>query len=343
MFNMATTKRIYLMNAYNTFKQTDKYLYDMLEADGYRIMKTFWCKRRGENSKIKCNLRILYIIAYLVFRAKRHDIILSWDSDDMPKKIGFAFSIFRPDLYVIKYNSPVDLRGMKKHTFKWWCFRKAYSHIINTTSAIEQSNLYKAILELPSWHFHVLPDSLKNHPKMLDKITDRTDKGYIFSGGGAARDWKTLMKTACLLPQYKFKVATNEKNAKLITDKPDNVEIITNANYHYFNQLVANSSLLFIPLTSTWQGGVTVINDAAYLGKMSVTTDFLGIHGYYNYEEIVTVEQGNAKEAADKIKSLMENTYLRESIAQRANNKVKKDFRIEIFYNLMKSELFTLV
>lgn len=76
---------------------------------------------------------------------------------------------------------------------------------------------------------------------------------------------------------------------------------------------------------------------------MSVTTDFLGIHGYYNVEEIVTVEQGNAKEAANKIKSLMENASLRESIAQRANNKVKKDFRIENFYNLMKSELFTLV
>lgn len=243
------------MNAYNTFQQTDKYLYDMLEADGYTILKTFWCKKRNENSRIICQLRTLYVIVYLIFHAKKHDIILSWDDDDMPKKIGFAFSLIRPDLYIIKYNSPVDLRGLRKHTLKWWYFRKAYSHIINTTSSSEQSEIYQEKLELPNWHFHVLPDSLKDHPKMLDKIVDRSDKDYIFSGGGAARDWETLMNTARLLPQYRFKVATNTSNADKLKDAPDNVSVIINAKYLDFNQLVANSSLVFIPLLVTWQGG----------------------------------------------------------------------------------------
>lgn len=70
----------------------------------------------------------------------------------------------------------------------------------------------------------------------------------------------------------------------MLKDAPKNIEIITNTKYKEFNQLVANSSLLFIPVLGTWQGRMTVINDAAYLGKMSVTTDFLGIHGYYKYD-----------------------------------------------------------
>ena len=85
-----------------------------------------------------------------------------------------------------------------------------------------------------------------------------------------------------------------------------------------------------------------MINDAAYLGKMTVTSDFLGIHGYYKNDEIVVVPQKNAEISAARIKVLMEDKYKRNEIAHKARTRVN-DFTIESFYNHLKTELFTLV
>lgn len=89
-------------------------------------------------------------------------------------------------------------------------------------------------------------------------------------------------------------------------------------------------------------GGVTVINDAAYLGKMTVTTDFLGIHGYYKNDDIVIVPKGNATFAAEKIKQLMKEKQKCYEIAKKARERVK-DFNINNFYSKITTEIFTLV
>lgn len=215
---------------------------------------------------------------------------------------------------MISYNCSHDPRRWKKGSLKWKLNRQAFKNIICTISSEAQRQKCIQTLELPEWHFHVLQDSLKNHPSVLDTITDRIDKGYIFSGGGAGRDWNTLMETARLLPQYVFKVATNVANAAKLKDAPKNVEVY-NYRYHEFNQLAANASLCFIPLLGTWQGGITVINDAAYLGTMTVSTDFLGLNAYYNDNEIVVVNGGDAKQAAEKIDYLMQHPNERKAMA----------------------------
>ena len=91
------------------------------------------------------------------------------------------------------------------------------------------------------------------------------------------------------------------------------------------------------------RGGVTVINDVAYLGKLTVTTDFLGICGYYtNGNDIVVVNQGDAKQAAEKIDYLMQHPNERKAMAARAQERVQ-DFRFENFWEKMKKEIFTML
>ena len=190
---------------------------------------------------------------------------------------------------VISYNCSHDPRRWKKGSLKWKLNRQAFKNIICTISSEAQRQKCIQTLELPEWHFHVLQDSLKNHPSVLDTITHRIDKGYIFSGGGAGRDWNTLMETAKLLPQYIFKVATNA------------------------------------------------------LGKLTVTTDFLGISGYYtNGNDIVVVNQGDAKQAAEKIDYLMQHPDERKAMAARAQERVQ-DFRFENFWEKMKKDCLTIL
>lgn len=268
----------------------------------------------GQNDRLHRLLRRIYSAIYLILHANTHDIILCWDSHGEARFLGLFFSFFDKRLKVISYNCSHDPRRWKKGSLKWKLNRQAFKNIICTISSEAQRQKCIQTLELPEWHFHVLQDSLKNHPSVLDTITDRIDKGYIFSGGGAGRDWNTLMETARLLPQYVFKVATNVANAAKLKDAPKNVEVY-NYRYHEFNQLAANASLCFIPLLGTWQGGITVINDAAYLGTMTVLTDFLGLNAYYNDNEIVVVNGGDAKQAAEKIDYLMQHPNERKAMA----------------------------
>lgn len=341
------SKRIFLVNAYSSFRHYNEYLYDKLSSEGFEIKKTLYVNpdffsNGGKCSKIRHWFLEIKNVIYLMLHAHRHDIILCWDSHGEARILGLVFFLFAKNLKVISYNCSMDPRKWKKGTLKWRLNRQAFKNIIGTVSSEPQRQAYIDTFDLPEWHFHVLQDSLKDHPERLKSIVDNSDHGYIFSGGGAGRDWNTLIETARLLPQYIFKVATNAANAAMLKNAPKNVEVYC-YRYHEFNQLAANATLCFIPLLGSWQGGVTVINDVAYLGKLTVTTDFLGICGYYtNGNDIVVVNQGDAKQAAEKIDYLMQHPNERKAMAARAQERVQ-DFRFENFWEKMKKEIFTML
>lgn len=250
-------RNIYLANISRTYQQTDAYIYKELASRGYVVKKTLWVRdntRVVRFRKLKEMLKLLSNALYLATHAHRHDIIFIWDSQLQAARYSLIFRIIRRDLRVVAYNCMDDIRRIRDKPFKRWIDREVYKQIICTFSSKEQADVYKQILKLPDWHFHVVKDSLKNHPSTLDTITDRSDKGYIFSGGGTGRDWEMLKNVAAELPQYVFKVATNARNVTLLADAPKNVEVYQ-LRYKDFNQLAANSSLCFMPLLSSWQGG----------------------------------------------------------------------------------------
>lgn len=79
------------------------------------------------------------------------------------------------------------------------------------------------------------------------------------------------------------------------------------------------------------------------MGKLTVTTDFLGISGYYtNGNDIVVVNQGDAKQAAEKIDYLMQHPDERKAMAARAQERVQ-DFRFENFWEKMKKDCLTIL
>lgn len=321
--------------------------FDKLKADGYEDI-VFLYLQNDPNKPIReflFKLRLLYIILKIILRAKKHDIIFVWDYQYLATRIGFAFFILRRDLKVINYNSMDDIRYLKKKPLKKKIYHFAYGQIITTMSSIEQANIYEQILDIPKWHFQVLQDSLKFHPCILDTIIDRSDNNYIFVGGGTGRAWNDVIQTAKLLPQYKFKVATNLKNLNMIKELsnhlPSNIEFLR-LDFLEFSKCEANSSLCYTPLNTDWQGGVTTINDASYLGKMTVTTDTYGIRGYYEKDEIILVQEGYYKKAALLINELMQKPDVRESIGVKAQKRVK-EFTFDRFYNRLSKSIFPLI
>lgn len=116
-------------------------------------------------------------------------------------------------------------------------------------------------------------DNTRNHA---------TCNGTIFCGGRNGRDWNFMLSVARLTPNVKFQLAMPKSIALSINDIPNNVSIYTDIPEQKFLDLIAQSSLVALPLDTDAPAGLIVMFQAAAFNKLVVTTSTPVTQGYIN-------------------------------------------------------------
>jgi len=160
----------------------------------------------------------------------------------------------------------------------------------------------------------------------FDAVRDTTPRGYIFSGGGAGRDFKTLIEAVKGL-DIPLKIVTfTPKNLKYRKKLPENVDIEYRMPLQSFLERVAHALFVVVPLKAgKWPHGHTSIVQALRLGKPVITsknstTEDYVVHG----ENGFLVDPGDTKALQDAIKHLYTNKKELSDMSKRARISSRK-------------------
>lgn len=175
--------------------------------------------------------------------------------------------------------------------------------------------------ELYSRAFRLNPDKMDfqlwaiNPPNMSKPAIESSR--YVSALGGNARDYKTLVEAAKILPQVTFRLVVRPQNLSDLS-LPPNVKALTNIPFEDAMNILGNSIVTVVPLlnSETPCGHVTIIC-AMHLGVPVVSTRSSGVADYIEHGATgVLVEAGEPVKLAKSIQALFENENLRISIGK---------------------------
>lgn len=174
---------------------------------------------------------------------------------------------------------------------------------------------YSLALGLPTSKFCFVPD----HTTVADEGFDISDDGYIFSGGDANRDYRTLIEAVRGAP-YRLLIVCYQKCHLAGVKVPENVEIIPPVPKQRFQGLVLHARLVVVPLKDRLLhvGGRQTYLDAMRVGKPVIVAD-LGATDYVTngFDGILTAP-GDVSAMRYSIKKVMEDREFAESLGRRA-------------------------
>nr|WP_315199400.1 hypothetical protein [uncultured Flavobacterium sp.] len=222
---------------------------------------------------------------------------------------------------------------------KRYFVRRAYQQIYTTVNNQKISDIFSSFLNISKSHFIPIPDSLSNFGWDISRITDKEDHGYIFMGGATHRDYSLFIEVAKRLPKYHFVAVTFESYKDIFKNAPLNVKVKYGMKENEFYQVIANSSLVFVPILNNMQGGQLVLFQGALLEKSLVTTENIAIHTYFNEKSVKLIPIGDTNMAVKIIIELMGNCKVRQERGKAAYNDIIK-FTPEKIYEQYKQKLF---
>ncbi len=168
-----------------------------------------------------------------------------------------------------------------KNKIASYLYRKALTstHFKASVTSVEYGSLLNKHLEIDI-----------NHPLIRDVYKEEYDKasslaicnGSVFCGGRNGRDWDFMLSVARLMPNVKFQLAMPKSIALNISDIPQNTTIYTDIPEQKFLDLIAQASLVTLPLDTDAPAGLIVMFQAASFDKFVITTDTPTTQGYIN-------------------------------------------------------------
>ena len=105
-------------------------------------------------------------------------------------------------------------------------------------------------------------------------------KGYVFSGGEAARDWPTLLAAAKMTPTLAFRVIARRMQWHGDWEIPPNVVVQFDTTEDEFYAAAGNSDFLALPLDDSATAGLIVLLRASLLGKAIVCSETNATRAY---------------------------------------------------------------
>ena len=314
------------------------WLFEKLKRDYTNVISLYTREKDNKPQWLEKLSRYKVIISVFL-HANKDDLIIIYDNDIIGLYLGLLFHIFRPHMVVYKINAMTSNKEHPYSSFKRIFVRMAYENIFTSVNNDNIASLYSEFFNLPIRHFISIPDSISDFGEKIEKITDTTEKGYIFMGGATYRDYTLFVEVAKQLPQYRFVAVTFEKYKRVFNNAPNNVSVYYNLCEKDFYQKIANSNIVFIPLTNDVQGGQLVVMQGALLKKPIITTDTLAIHTYFTKESAYLIKIGDVKNSVKIIQELMENISLRRERGTAAYTAIKI-FTTDYIYRLYKEKLF---
>lgn len=195
----------------------------------------------------------------------------------------------------------------KRRAFSWMLARIDRFVVFSTM----ERALYARVFHLPEARFDVIRWGVR--PPSVDSPNTAMHRGeYICAIGGNARDYRTLVEAARLLPNIHFVCVMRPHNLKNL-DLPANVEVFTDLPFGKAMNVLKHSRLMVLPLLHSEVpcGHVTLVA-AMYLGKPIVVTNSEGIRDYVSHGyNALTVGAGSAAALAEASERLWKDAALR--------------------------------
>jgi len=245
-------------------------------------------------------------------KASQYDIIYSWHAV-IGLFTGFWLRLFfidAPKLVIAQLIIPERISFFNRF-FKipfTKCSLKRIDKVIvySKVEAIDMAKRY------PSTSFVFTPLGIES------TVRQTGDENYLFSGGRSNRDYETLFKAVKDL-NYSVKIVAQKFNISGL-EIPDNVDLYYNVFGEFFNELLANATIVVIPLKRPNESsGQLVLLQAMSYGKTIIVTKNKGLSDYIKHgSEVITVPPHDSEALQAEIKNLIQNPSLRNKLSRKA-------------------------
>lgn len=275
-----------------------------------------------------------YIIQSInaIYKSKNNDIIICW-LDLTALYLLIILRIFHSKRKIIAINIMFNQESglinlIKRKMFHWML---NHDSIYPTVTSSELAKIYTELFQLKDKQFYLLHDCYGNDVVYRNVITK--NEGYVFCGGSNGRDWSTLVKVASLLPDIPFVIVGPNKNV-LGEGYPDNINFHYDIPYDQFKQLMANCSLLALPLNTEAPAGLIVLFTAALMQKPVITTNSITMREYISSgNNGILINMNDADEFAFQINLLIKNPNKQADLGERLFQKVNELGSPETYIN----------
>jgi len=176
-------------------------------------------------------------------------------------------------------------------------------NVYPTVTSFELKDHYRKKFKLPSKEFYLLHDCYGDLAKY--KKSFYSGENYVFSGGKNGRDWKTIKRTAELLPHINFVIIGPQKNT-LGDSYPANIIYDYDIPSVKFQELVEKCTIVALPLETQAPAGIIVLLTAGLMSKPVVTTNNITMREYIKTGvNGILVEMNDSENFAKQIENIM--------------------------------------
>lgn len=300
-----------------------------------RDLKSYWAsksakKKISEVIKLPAVIRDVFpflafffyflIASFAIFRSAKFDLVIAYEP-----RIGFFYGFLRK---ILKIGKPMILfqvilpeykTFVGKIKFAFEKFSVGGLDILIVNSSFEK-DLNKKRFGVDKFTF--IP--LHADPENIFTYSSREDD-FIFTGGGAERDFSTLINVAQEINK-KFTVITFSKSLLSNLKIPENVSLYYKVPQEKFIRTMAKAKIVVIPLLPTRKAaGQYMLLQAMALGKAIVISDNPSLRNYVeNGKQAILVPPEDPKALKSAIFKLLKDPLLRRTLGRNARLRVRE-------------------
>ena len=224
---------------------------------------------------------------------------------------------------ILSLNMISHEKGLVNKLFRKIVYNTAfkYSKFYTTVNSKELIDQYSKDYDIKKDHFFVLEDPIMNYYEIA---SFKPGNGTVFCGGEAMRDWKTLFKSAQLLPNVKFVAIARKIYFDNTLKVPENVTLYFDKTYDFFYDRLKESSIVAMPLSTTAPAGLIVMIRSAMLSKPIIVTSTSSTRNYieHNFNGIL-IGVGEEQKLADQISLLLSDIKIQERLCVNMSETIK--------------------
>lgn len=329
-------RKIFYLSGPHINVEKGYWLYDQLKNDGYDI-KPYYLYKYGHSLDFSTKFHKYFCPIKLLIQSRKNDLILLYDVTSICIILGFIVSIFKLKRNIVAVNFMGS--GRKEGYDKWKrpIIRKALIDMRVGVNNGKLRDLYCSEFNLKPDNFFIIKDCAAN-VDLHERDCTPSQENYIFMGGSVYRDWELFKQIVKEMPEYQF-VAVSGNNELDDVVSLQNLKCYKNIPLSEFNELVAKSKIVFLPLVTEIQGGQLVAFQGSIYKKPVIVTECISINTYYGDKDAIKVKIGDKMACEKAIRILMTNDTFYADIAKNGYLRIK-DLTPECIYGNIRQQFY---
>jgi glycosyltransferase involved in cell wall biosynthesis len=214
-----------------------------------------------------------------------------------------------------------------KNRIRYLLYKKALhsKNFMTTVNAPQLVDFYAEMFSCNKNRFVVTYDNRATDLEEQNEKAENIGEPYVFAGGVAGRDVDTFVKVVKLLPQINFKCVFPKNMLISGMEELKNLEVFSDIPEKEFYRIMNDATICCIPLKSKAPCGLYTMQHAVLTGLPIVSTDTWSMRTIISDDNCgYLLPMGDAKAMAEKVRLLMDNEDLRNTVIANAKKNFSK-------------------